>query len=224
VNIAQILQRSGLLLVAMKSSGIREPKDLNGKRVGFWVGDFYLPNRAFLAKHGLHVHMIPNYTTVTILLKGAVDAVGAMWYNEYHTILDSGYDPDELTVFRLGDLGADFPEDGLYCREQTYLAHPELCDAFVSASLKGWTYAFEHPEEAVDIVMKYANKANTGTNQAHQRWMLAGIKDLTLPKGMDHARLGKLRYEDYKRVGEELKRLFLVQEIPEFDKFYRGRR
>jgi NitT/TauT family transport system substrate-binding protein len=34
VNIAQIVQRSALMLVAKKSSGISTPEDINGKKVG----------------------------------------------------------------------------------------------------------------------------------------------------------------------------------------------
>jgi NitT/TauT family transport system substrate-binding protein len=223
VNISQIAQRSALLLVAMKDSGIREPQDLNGKKLGFWTGEFYVPLSVFMRKHKLRLRVIPNYTTITILLKGAVDAVGAMWYNEYHRILESGFNPDELTVFRMGDLGADFPEDGLYCMEETFRADPEMCMAFAQASLKGWLYAFDHQEEALDIVMKYANKALTGTNRAHQRWMLARMKDLILPEG-DKSCFGKLEHEDYVRVGKALQSMYLVEGLPKFDEFYRGRK
>ena len=222
VNISQITQRSALLLVALKKSGIREPKDLNGKKVGYWVGEFQVPVQAFIKKHDLRVKMIPNYTTVTILLKNAVDAVAAMWFNEYHTLLNSGYNEDELIKLSLGELGADFPEDGLYCMEDTFKADPQMCAALVSASLKGWSYAFNHQEEAINIVMKYAKTANTGTNRAHQTWMLQKMKDLILPDGKLTV-MGKLQREDYLQVGEALKSLDIVKHLPTFEDFYRGK-
>jgi NitT/TauT family transport system substrate-binding protein len=40
INIAQIVQRSALMLVAKKSSGISTPEDMNGKKVGLWPDDF----------------------------------------------------------------------------------------------------------------------------------------------------------------------------------------
>ncbi len=223
VNLAQIMQRSALLLVALKKSGIRKVGDLNGRKVGYWVGEFYVPARVFFGKHNLHVKIIPNYTSITIFSKHAVDAIGAMWYNEYHSILNSGYDPDELTVFRMGDLGVDFPEDGLYCMEATFKADPEMCEAFVQASLRGWLYAFDHREEALDIVMEYANAANTGTNRAHQAWMLARMRDLILPEG-DRASLGKLDPKDYLTVRNALKTLYLIDRLPAFKEFYRGKK
>ncbi len=221
VNLAQIMQRSALLLVATRKSGIRELEDLNDKTLGYWIGEFYVPLSVFLREHYLKVKVIPNYTSITMFTKHAVDAIGAMWYNEYHSILNSGYDPDELTVFRLGDLGVDFPEDGLYCMEATFRADPEMCAAFVQASLRGWLYAFDHREEALDIVMKHAEEANTGTNRAHQGWMLARMKDLILP-GPDRASLGKLTPKDYITVGEALKSLYLVDRLPAYQEFYRG--
>ncbi|MFH1117059.1 MAG: ABC transporter substrate-binding protein [Pseudomonadota bacterium] len=223
VNLAQIVQRSALLLVATKKSGINTLADLNGRTVGWWTGEFHVPLSVFLGRNNLRLKVIPNYTSITMFTKHAVDAMGAMWYNEYHSILNSGYDAEELTVFRLGDLGADFPEDGLYCLQETFEADPEMCAAFVQASLRGWLYAFDHGEEALNIVMKYAGEANTGTNRAHQGWMLAGMKDLILPEA-DRAAVGELSREDYMTVGKALKSLYLVDRLPDYREFYRGRK
>jgi NitT/TauT family transport system substrate-binding protein len=222
VNLAQMMQRSSLLLIAKRSSGIRTAKDLNGKRVGFWVGEFEAPEAVFVKKHHLKFPIIPNYTTVTVLLKGAVDAVAAMWYNEYHLIFNGGFNPDELTLLRFSDLGVDFPEDGLYCSEEAYKADPEACAAFVAASLKGWLYAFEHEDEALNIVMKYARAAYTGTNRAHQRWMLSAVKGLMLGNG-GQKEMGKLNRADYEKVGNALKSLSLIRFVPKYKEFYRGR-
>ncbi|MEJ2716314.1 MAG: ABC transporter substrate-binding protein [Deltaproteobacteria bacterium] len=223
VNIAQIMQRSALILVARKNSGITRPEDLNGKSVGLWAGQFYLPPAVFFRKYNLHVKIIPNYSSMSLFLKGGVKAIAAMWYNEYHTLLNSGLNPDELTLFFFSDYGLNFPEDGLYCMEETFRTNPQVCSDFVKASLKGWLYAFDHKDEAIDIVMKWAKRANTGTNRAHQRWMLARMQDLILPDG-DRAGLGKLKPRDYEFVGGVLLGLDLIKELPQFDVFYRGPR
>lgn len=95
-----------------------------------------------------------------------------------------------------------------------------MCAKLVEATLRGWLYAFEHSREALDIVMKYADAAHTGTNRAHQQWMLARMKDIILPDG-DKDRLGKLRQADYESVGAVLEDMEFIREIPPFSEFYR---
>ena len=221
VNIGQITQRSALMLIAKKRSGIKSIRDLDGKKIGLWGGNFQVQPMAFFRKYDLSVTTVPLYSTVNLFLKGAVEAVSAMWYNEYHIILNSGYDADELTLFFFSDFGLNFPEDGLYCLEETYRADPDLCKRFVNASLRGWLYAFENQAETVDLVMKYADAAHTGTNTSHQRWMLARMKDLMLPDGNKN-NLGKLNQKDYTTVADTLKLLHLIEDIPAFHDFYRG--
>ncbi len=221
VNLAQISQRSALILVAKKKRGIEEPQDLNGKTVGLWAGQFELQPKVFFQKYGLKVNIIPNYSSISLFLKGGVDAMSAMWYNEYHTILNSGLNADDLTLFFFSRLGLNFPEDGIYCMEETLRKDPELCGAFVRASIQGWLYAFAHQDEALEIVMKHAKAAHTGTNKAHQRWMLARMKDLIIPDG-DTTNLGKLNPTEYALVGDILKDFRLIDRLPQFDDFYRG--
>jgi NitT/TauT family transport system substrate-binding protein len=200
VNLAQIVQRSALMLVAKKSRGILKPQDINGKRVGLWSDEFALQPLA-------------------LFLRGGVDVASAMWYNEYHQILNAGINPDELTTFFMADYGMNFPEDGIYCLEETWRQHPERCRAFVAASLEGWRYAFAHPEEALDIVMKYVQAANVPSDRVHQKWMLEKMREIIQPPGW-HIPMGVLREKAYDRVAQALKQSGLITRIPKFSEFY----
>ena len=51
--------------------------------------------------------------------------------------------------------------------ENFFRENPDLCRTFVKASIEGWLYAFAHEDETLDMVMKYANKANLPTNRVH---------------------------------------------------------
>lgn len=74
---------------------------------------------------------------------------------------------------------------------------------------------------ALGLDMKHADAAHTGTNRAHQRWMLSRMKDLILHGG-DKAGMGKLREEDYVWVGQLRKKFGFVNKVSELNVFYRG--
>ncbi len=223
VELAQIIQKSALMLAAKKASGIVKPQDLDGKKVGLWEGHFYLQPMLFFKKFGVNVEVIPNYTSVGLFLKGALDAMSVMYYNEYHTLIQNGLDADELTTFVFSDYDLNFPEDAIFTLESTYKKDPDLCKRFVDASIKGWIYAFDHQEEALDIVMKYVNQANTPTNRPHQKWMLAKMKEL-VEVTADGRKIGRLYREDYLRVAKIMLEQKMISEIPIFEEFYRGER
>jgi NitT/TauT family transport system substrate-binding protein len=211
VNIAQVIQSSSMVLVARKSSGIRTVADLAGRKVGLWGGDFDIAPRAFFHHHAVRVEVVPQAATVNLFLRGGVGAASAMWYNEYHTILDTGLDPDELTVFRLDADGLNIPEDGLYALAGTIARDPDLVDAFVRASLEGWDYAFAHPDEAVDIVLRLMREAKIPANRVHQKWMLARMQEVIRPLGGGGV-TGILSMNDLSAVVGELQRTGLLRD------------
>lgn len=219
INIGQIVQKTGLIFVARKSGGIISPQDLSGRKVSLWEGDLRLQGEMFIKKYGLDVMKIRQSYTVNLFLAGGVDAAMAMWYNEYHTILNSGIDPEELSVFFLKDHGLNVPEDGIYTLEENYRKDPALSKAFVEASIKGWLYAFDHPEEAVDIVLDRMRSDKIPANREHQRWMLKSLRQLTAPDG-DMSKIGILLPEDYAAVSGMLKENGLIDSVTEFGSFH----
>jgi NitT/TauT family transport system substrate-binding protein len=221
INLAQIVQRSSVMLIARKTSGIRTPADMQGKKVGLWGGEMALPAQVFLKKYRLRVREIPQSATVNLFLRGGIDVASAMWYNEYDTIVNSGINPDELQLFLLDDHGVTFPEDGLYALEKKYLKDPALAEAFVKASLEGWRYAFDHPDEALDIVLRQMKAANIPANRAHQKWMLARMRELLVPDEKA-GQTGQLQPADFEAAGKALLGSGLVTSVPDFDAF-RGR-
>jgi NitT/TauT family transport system substrate-binding protein len=220
VNLAQIIQRSSMMLISRKSSGIKTVADMNGKKVGMWGGDLSIPPRALFNKHGIKVREVPQTHTVNLFLRGGIDVTSAMWYNEYHTILNSGVDPDELNVFSLNEQGMNFPEDGIYALEKTLHNDPALAKAFVTASLEGWRYAFAHPDEALDIVIRHMHEAQVPANRIHQKWMLDRMRDLIMP-GTIQGTPGILKEKDYEAVGHAMRKDGLIRSYPDYTAFSR---
>jgi len=221
VNMAQMVQRSSMMLISRKSGGIKTVADMNGKKVGMWGGDLSIPPHVLFARHGVKVQEVPLSQTVNLFLRGGIDVTSAMWYNEYHTIINSGVDVDELNLFSLHEQGMNFPEDGIYALENSIQRDPALAQAFVAASLEGWRYAFDHPDEALDIVIKYMLEAKLPANRVHQKWMLDRMRDL-METAAVQGKQGLLKEKDYLAVGGELQKAGLIRDYPDYRAFTGG--
>lgn len=221
VNIGQVSQRSALMMVAFKKSGIIHPSDMNKKRVGLWGEVFRIQPRAFFRKYNLDVTIVPQSYSINLFLRGGVDVASCMWYNEYHTILNAGINPDELTRFFFHEHGLNYPEDGIYTLAETWQRDPGLCRDFSAASMAGWYYAFEHIEESVDLMMTQLKKVHIPATRVHQQWMLERMRDLILPSGYT-GQMGCLSQKDFDRVALGFQQNALIKNIPNFSTFYKG--
>lgn len=221
VNLAQYVQRSSMMLISKKNSGIKTLADMNGKKVGLWEGDLSIPTRALFAKQGIKVHEVPQSRTVNLFLRGGIDVTSAMWYNEYHTILNAGVDQEELNVVFLHQQGMNFPEDGMYAMAKTVHNDPALARAFADASLAGWRHAFAHPNEALDIVIRYMRDARVPANRTHQQWMLDRMQDLIMP-ATPQGTAGLLNRQDYESVGRAMQSEGLIRDYPDYTIFTGG--
>lgn len=179
ISIGQVQQRNGLLLIARKSSGIEHPQDFENKRVGVWLGSWEAQFDALVAKEGLgpqDFELVSQGFTMDSFLTGELDVASAMIYNEYYVVLENGVKPEELNIIDYADYGLDFPGDVLFTSRQMAEERPDLCVTMLRASLRGWQYAIDHPEEAVEIVLQYDQSGIQ--SREHQLSMMAEISAL----------------------------------------------
>lgn len=221
VNVAQIICRSSLMFVTKKKNGINSPKDMNGKKIGYWRNDFIGIPMAFFKKYDIQAQFLPINYSVEMFLADGVDAITVMWYNEYHKIINSGINPEELNTFFFFEHDLNFPEDGIYVHEDTLNGDPELCRKFVAASIEGWRYAFDNEEQTLDIVIKYIKEAHMMANKANQRWMLNRMRDLINPKDANQP-LGELVEKDYLKTVNVLIESGSIKTAPEYGIFYKS--
>ena len=217
-NIAQLGQRSALLLVAKKTSAIRSPADLDGKTVTVW-SDFDIQPRALFRKFGIKPRVLPQRQSLDLFLRDGAVAASAMWYNEYHSLLNMGWNEDELVVIRYDEHDLNLPEDGLYCLEKTLQTRPEACRAFVRATLAGWLAAFDNPDDALNLVLREMETANIPASRSHQRWMLEGMKDILLPAGMRNS-IGTFDPSTYTNACAIIRQAGISISIPDYTKFH----
>ncbi|MBI2882200.1 MAG: ABC transporter substrate-binding protein [Candidatus Tectomicrobia bacterium] len=157
-------ERLMMSVVVLKNSGIQTPKDLKGRKLGVTIGDAihrnwpvfaervglkdwnFVPmdpaakNPALLAKK---VDGILTYATVTISLRVQAKKMG-----------------EEVVEFLFSDHGVRLANDGLIAHDKTIAEKPDQGRRFVAASLKGNAWAIEHPEEGVNVFLKYIPDAS----------------------------------------------------------------
>jgi NitT/TauT family transport system substrate-binding protein len=185
VNVAQIYNRSGMMLTCKKSSGVTTPKDFKGKTLGVWFGGNEYPFLSWMGTLGFKtsganpdVKVLKQGFNVDPLLQNQAACVSTMIYNEYWQIIDAGVKPDQLVTFPYEDQGVATLEDGLY------VLGPKLKDPafvarmgkFVAASMKGWEYALKNQDEAVKIVL--AADTSGGSTAAVQKRQLENVAKL----------------------------------------------
>lgn len=182
VNILQTSQQNGLMLVS-RSDSLRTLEDFKGKKVGVWKTGFGELAYMMDADKELNIKWVPFLQGMNLYISKAVDATLAMSYSEYLQITMSGH--EDKPYIRLSETEYDFPEDGVYVTAEFYQKNTDKVNAFVQASRKGWEWVHEHPEEALDIVMKWAEKEHIHTNRLYQKWMLKEILRLQCEKGQN---------------------------------------
>lgn len=222
VDIGQISQRSALVFVARKGSGIKKLEDINGKKVGIWMVDFQEIPKALLEKHKIKAEIIPVVSGIELFLHGGIDVIAVMWYNEYHELLSSGINEDEITTFFFKDYNLDIPEDGIYCLQETYEKNPEMCRNFVRASIEGWQEAFKNKKMTLEIIRKYCRENHIPYNNAHQSWMLNRMEQLIVIPGEGEHIVGFLSPKVYLDTARKLKSTGVIRTIPDYNDFYKN--
>jgi NitT/TauT family transport system substrate-binding protein len=190
VNIAQVFARSGMTEVTWADSGLDAITDLEGKKVGVWLGGNEHKLFSALTKNGIDpdsdVEIVAQPFDMNLFLNREVDAAAAMTYNELAQVLeqenpDTGelYTLEDLNVFLMSDLGTGALEDGVFVRADWIQdeANQDIAARFLKASFKGWVYCRDNFEECLQIVLDNGPTLGEG----HQRWQLNEINKLIWP-------------------------------------------
>lgn len=161
-----VLDRDPSVMISLKSTGIRTPKDLEGKSIGALTGsalrDTWPPLAAANTVDASKVTWVdmPGSAYVASLMSKKVHAIAT-----YVTTLPS-YEiqakrlGEEVAVLSYADFGVDTYGAGIITAEETIRAKPDLVRRFVHATLKGYAWSFEHPEEAAQIFVKVHPEAS----------------------------------------------------------------
>ena len=179
VNILQTSMNSSLTIVSRRGM---DPLKQKGARVAIWSADFGDMARCMSAQEHLDYEWVKYASTMNLFIKGAVDAAVAMSYNEFYQLVQTGLPVTEASVYRFCDSDYNVPDDGVYMRRELYEQKKEQAQKFAKASRKGWEWAAAHPDETLEIVMKYVRENHIATNLTLQKLMLAEVLRLQIDR------------------------------------------
>lgn len=158
VVLAAIFLHSPLVLIARQTDspkGTQGIHDIVDKRVMIEPQSDELI--AYLHQEGIALNrlvQLDHSFQPQDLIDGKVDAISAYVSNEPYYLNQANFAYQTYTP-RTG--GIDFYGDNLFTTEEELKLHPERVRAFREASLRGWEYAMQHPDEIVELIFnKYS--------------------------------------------------------------------
>jgi NitT/TauT family transport system substrate-binding protein len=161
--VATVYQSNPNALMALKKTGIKSFQDLKGKKVGVPSASSQTTMLPLLLKANnlkeSDINMIdmPVSSMVPALLQGQVDAVlGSI--DAYQIQAES--QGAQLDVYRFADYGVPTVSTSIFATDDYLKSNGEVVKKFVAASLKGWSFAIDHPDQAIRDVKKVFPESN----------------------------------------------------------------
>jgi ABC-type nitrate/sulfonate/bicarbonate transport system substrate-binding protein len=157
VAVMAAFQIPPLVIFSLSESGIREPADLVGRRVGvstdYWKGILDDTLKAAGVDPAKVTEVKVKAEDLQALYDHKVDAWLGYAQDEPIQAEVAGH---EITDIFPADYGVGGYEGLVLVNESTIKNDPDLVRRFVQASQQGWRYAVEHPDEAAQILLKWA--------------------------------------------------------------------
>jgi NitT/TauT family transport system substrate-binding protein len=158
VTVAQLGQKSVTAYIARKESGIKSIDDMRGHSVGLWFGGDEQEFLAMLDAAGIpqsEVNIISQGYDIVGWLNGDYDVMQVTLYNELQQVYREGFTPDDLVFLDPAAQGVAIISTGIFTTESEVNDKPEIVQAVVNATLRGWKEALMDPQAAAEIVAKY---------------------------------------------------------------------
>ena len=159
VVLAVIFQHSPYVLIARYDNATQGIHDLIGKRIMLEPqSDEIL---AYLKAEGIPLERITRVEhsyDVQDLITGRVDALAGYVINQPYDLDRANF---HYQLYTPRSAGIDFYGDNLFTTAQELRAHPARVKAFRAASLRGWHYAMDHPEEIADVIFTRYSQRHT---------------------------------------------------------------
>ena len=161
ILLSSFFQNSPLVLLTLKTSNIKTPKDLIDKNVMITEdAKNAIAIKAMIVSQGIKMDElnIQNHSfDIKDLIDGKTDAMACFSSNEPFILKEKNI---KYNIINPSDYGFDFYEGILFTSEKELKENPTRVQNFNQASIKGWEYAFTHIEETAKIIYEKYNTQN----------------------------------------------------------------
>ena len=158
IKIISTIWKSGQFGIQyLTSSGIKEPKDLVGKKLSVAPGSAMVPLvPVFLEANGIaesdvEIVSAAQSAILGLLTSGEIDAVAETPENVVVPLAAEGFEAGNMYFY---NNGVPLVSLSLIAREDKLAANPDLYQRFIKATMRGWQEAMSNPEAAVDAVLE----------------------------------------------------------------------
>lgn len=175
VGVMPIVQRPLAAVIARGDGPVHSPRDLEGQRVGVsgLPSDEAVVDSEVEADGGDPAkvdEVTIGFTAVPSLAAGKVAAATGFWNAEAVALRRQGV---PIRVFKVNDFGAPpYPELVLTTSEKLLKSDPELVDAVVSATRRGYAFAEKQPKTALDDLLADNKELERADQEAQMKVLL----------------------------------------------------
>jgi NitT/TauT family transport system substrate-binding protein len=148
-------------IIMLKSSGITEPKQLNGKRLGSAPNDSTFKLFPIFAKQTsidistMQIQNIDPSLREVLLVQKKVDAIPGQIFNSLLELKAKGVPASDISYFMYKDYGLELYANSVAASRQFLKEHPDAVKGFIRATIKGLKDMAGDPEQAVKAAIAY---------------------------------------------------------------------
>ena len=148
-------------IVFLKSSGIKEPKQLEGRKLGSAANDATFKLFPIFAQHTgidpskITIQYIEPKLREVLLAKHEVDAIPGQIFNAMLELKAKGVQEADVGSFLYRDYGLDLYGNGVAASRAFLKDDPDAVKGFIRATIKGVRDLARDPNLAVEMTLKY---------------------------------------------------------------------
>ncbi|MGA9045229.1 ABC transporter substrate-binding protein [Sulfuricurvum sp.] len=205
VALASIFQHSPSVLLARKDSGINTVHDLIGKKVMLMNRTEDSDFLTMFLDEGVKpsdIDLRSSSYDLNDLISGKVDAFNSYLTNEPFFLQQQNI---PYTVINPVNYRIDFYSDIFFTTEQELKENPKRVEAMRRATLRGWKYAMDHPDEIIDLLIR---KYHVEKSREHLEFEAAEMRKLIFP---DLIQMGHMNPERWQHMADTFVKAGLVK-------------